>query len=73
MYQYLPCETYESNCDCTDEENSFGLNVGTYNFIKGYLGLRFGTIIKCKVYYKDIGRIVKDGNKIRCFKITVLE
>lgn len=66
-------ETYESNCDCTNIENSFGLNVGTYDFVKEYLGNDKGFIIKCKVYYKDIGRIVKNGNNIRCFRITVLE
>ena len=73
QYQYLPGETYESNCDCTDEENSFGLNVGTYSFAKNYLGNKNGIIVKCKVYYKDIGRIVYEGEKVRCFKITVLE
>ena len=73
QYQYLPGETYESNCDCTSNENSFGLNVGTYDFAKGYLNLKFDFIIKCKVYYKDIGRIVHDGDKVRCCKITVLD
>ena len=73
QYQYLPGETYESHCDCTSDENSFGLNVGTYNFAKDYLSSRKGYIVKCKVYYKDIGRIVYDGEKVRCFKITVLE
>lgn len=72
-YQYLPNQTYESTCDCTDSENSFGLNVGTYDFAKKYLGEKNGMIVKCKVYYKDIGRIVYNGEKVRCFKITVLE
>ena len=73
QYQYLPGETYESTCDCTVSEDSFGLNVGTYSFAKNYLGEKNGIIIKCKVYYKDIGRIVHDGDKVRCFKIIVLE
>ena len=73
QYQYLPGETYESSCDCTDNEDSFGLNVGTYSFAKNYLNDRAGIIVKCKVYYKDIGRIVHNGDKVRCFKITVLE
>ena len=73
QYQYLPGETYESTCDSTNEDNSFGLNVGTYSFAKNYLGEKKGIVIKCKVYYEDIGRIVHDGEKIRCFKITVLE
>ena len=73
QYQYLPGETYESTCDCTNYEDSFGLNVGTYDFAKYYLNDRKGIIVKCKVYYKDIGRIVHDGEKVRCFKMTVLE
>ena len=73
QYQYLSGETYESTCDCTASENSFGLNVGTYSFAKNYLGNKNGIIVKCKVYYRDIGRIVYEGEKVRCFKITVLE
>ena len=73
QYQYLTGETYESTCDCTAEENSFGLNVGTYSFAKNYLREKKGIVIKCKVYYKNIGRIVHDGDKVRCSKITVLE
>ena len=73
QYKYLKGETYESTCDCTVEENSFGLNVGTYDFAKKYLGEKNGIVIKCKVYYKDIGRIVHNGEKIRCFKITILD
>lgn len=72
-YQYLSGEAYESNCDCTAEENSFGLNVGTYNFAESYLGNKNGLIVKCKVNYNDIGRIVHNGEKVRCFKITVLD
>ena len=73
QHQYLPGETYESSCDCTDNEDSFGLNVGTYDFAKKSLNFKPCLIVKCKVYYKDIGRIVKKENKVRCFKITVLE
>ena len=73
QYQYLPGETYESTCDCTKDENSFGLNVGTYEFAKDYLGNKNGIIVKCKINYEDVGRIVHDGEKVRCFKITVLD
>ena len=73
QYQYLPNQTYESTCDCTEEENSFGLNVGTYDFAESYLGRKQGIIVKCKVNYDDIGRIVHNGEKVRCFKITVLD
>ena len=73
QYQYLPGESYESTCDCTANENSFGLNVGTYTFAKLYLGNLKGFVVKCKISYEDIGRIVHDGEKVRCFKITILE
>ena len=73
QYQYLPGGTYESTCDCTNEDYSFGLNVGTYDYAVNYLGLSKGIIVKCKVYYEDLGRIVFYGSMVRCFKITVLE
>ena len=73
QYKYLKGETYESTCDCTSTGNSFGLNVGTFNHAQEYLDDFQGFIAKCKVYYKDIGRIVHNGDKVRCFKITVLE
>ena len=74
QYQYLPGETYESTCDCTNDENSFGLNVGTYEFAKSFGDTKhISTIVKCKISYEDIGRIVHDGEKVRCFKITILE
>ena len=73
QYKYLPEQAYESACDCMVSEDSFGLNVGTYSFAKSYLANKKGLIVKCKINYEDIGRIVHDGEKIRCFKITVLE
>ena len=73
QYQYLPNKTYESHCDCTGAENSFGLNVGTYKFAMSYPITNNCVIAKCKINYEDIGRIVHNGEKVRCFKITVLE
>lgn len=29
--------------------------------------------MKVKVYYKDVGRLVRSGVKIRCTKIEILE
>ena len=71
QYQYLPNETYEAHCDCTDEKNSFGLSVWTYEGAKNYNNR--GLIVKVKVKYEDVGRLVHDSNKIRCFKIEILE
>ena len=74
QYKYEKGCIYESNCDCTEEENSFGLNVGTEMHAKSYgnIFVKY-MIVRCKVYYKDIGRIVHFGQKVRCFKIEILD
>lgn len=69
QYQYLPGETYESHCDYTDNKNSFGLSVWTEEKAKKYCN---ELIIKVKVNYEDVGRVVHDGGKIRVRKLTVL-
>ena len=71
QYQYLPNETYECHCDCTDNEDSFGLSVWTYDNAKNYNDS--GLIVKVKVRYEDVGRLVHNSNKIRCSKIEILE
>ena len=71
QYQYLPNHIYESHCDCTDYGNSFGLSVWTYEGAKNYNNA--GLIVKVKIKYEDVGRLVKMENKIRCFKIEILE
>ena len=73
QYKYEKGGVYESWCDCTSEENSFGLNVGTKEEAKKYLGSQNGFIVRCKVRYEDIGCIVHDGNKVRCFRIEILD
>ena len=70
QYQYLKGETYTSHCDCTNDNNSFGLSAWTYEKASEYCNQ---LVIKVKVYIKDIGRIVHDNKKIRCFKFKVLE
>ena len=71
QYQYLPNETYECHCDCTNVEDSFGLSAWTYEGAKSYDCT--GLIVKVKVKYEDVGRLVHNSNKIRCFKIEILE
>ena len=71
QYQYLPNEVYECHCDCTNDENSFGLSAWTYEGAKNYNNT--GLIVKVKVKYEDVGRLVHNSNKVRCFKIEVLE
>jgi len=67
----LPGSTYEAHADFTDEENSFGLSAWTEEEAKNYNDT--GLIVKVKIYYKDVARVVHKGGKIRCTKLTVLE
>ena len=71
QYQYLKGGVYECHCDCTKDENSFGLSVWTKKDAKKFNNS--GLIVKIKIKYEDIGRIVHDGGKIRCFKFEVLD
>ena len=74
IYKYEPGKVYESNCDCTGNENSFGLNVGTYEFVDCYCSdYENSIIVKCKVRYEDVGRLVNNNKKVRYFKIEILD
>ena len=66
----MPGETYESFCDCSNKENSFGLSVWTEEEAREYCD---ELVVKVKVNYEDVGRVVDNGGKIRCRKITVLD
>jgi hypothetical protein len=70
QYQYLANNEYESWCDCSSNENSFGLSVWTYDKAKEYCN---ELVVKVKVNYSDVGRVVHNGGKIRCFKFTTLD
>ena len=70
QYQYQPNQTYESWCDCSSVENSFGLSVWTEEKARDYCN---ELVVKVKVNYEDVGRVVHQGGKIRCRKLTVLD
>ena len=70
QYQYLPGETYECFADGSDEEFSFGFSVGTKEKAENYCN---ELVVKCKIYYRDVARVVHNGKKIRCSRITILE
>ena len=74
QYKYEKGGIYESWCDCSWDEDSFGLNVGTEMHAKSY-GKNHNKyiIVGCKVKYEDVGRVVHNGDKIRCFKIEILD
>lgn len=70
QYKYEKGGTYESWCDCSNEENSFGLSVWDEPNARDYCD---ELVVKVKVNYEDVGRVVHNGGKIRCFKIKILE
>src|SRR5574344_738435 len=71
QYQYLKNGIYECHCDCTNDENSFGLSGWTEDGAKEYNNT--GLIVKVKVRYEDVGRLVHNSNKVRCSKIEILD
>ena len=69
QYQYLPGEVYETFADYSCDENSFGFSAWTEEEAEDYCN---ELVIKVKIYYKDVARVVHNGGKIRCCKMTVL-
>lgn len=70
QYQYLKGETYETWCDCSDNEDSFGFSAWTKDEARNYCD---ELVVRVKVRYEDVGRVVHNGGKIRCFKIEILD
>src|SRR5574344_915926 len=71
QYQYLKNGISHCHCDCTNYENSFGLSVWTEKEAIDYNNT--GLIVKVKVRYEDVGRLVHNSNKVRCSKIEILD
>ena len=69
-YQYLKGHTYETWCDCSAEENSYGFSAWTEKGARDYCG---ELVVRVKVRYEDVGRVVHNGGKIRCFKLEILD
>ena len=70
QYQYLKGETYETWCDCSADENSFGFSAWTEEKAREYCN---ELVVRVKIRYEDVGRVVHDGGKIRCFKMEILD
>ena len=70
QYKYEKNGIYESWCDCSNEENSFGLSVWDEPNARRYCN---ELVVRVKVNYEDVGRVVHNGGKIRCFKIEILD
>ena len=70
QYKYEKGGTYESWCDCSDDESSFGLSVWDEPNAREYCS---ELVVRVKVNYEDVGRVVHNGGKIRCFKIEILD
>ena len=69
QYKYEKGGVYESTADFTAEENSFGLSAWTEEKAKAYCN---ELVVRVKIYYKDVARVVHRGGKIRATKIEVL-
>ena len=70
QYKYEKGEHYESWCDCSNDEASCGLSVWDEPNEREYCE---GLVVRVKVNYEDVGRVVHNGGKIRCFKIEILD
>ena len=70
QYQYLKGHTYETWCDCSSNESSFGFSAWTEKEARAYCD---ELVVRVKVRYEDVGRVVHDGGKIRCFKMEILD
>ena len=70
LYKYEKGGIYESWCDCSNDENSFGLSVWDEPNARKYSR---ELVVRVKVNYEDVGRVVHNGGKIRCFKLEVLD
>jgi hypothetical protein len=71
QHKYEVGETYTSHCDCTNEVDSFGLSAQMKDDNSRYYNER--KLLKVLIHMSDIGRIGHGNNKIRCFKLKVLE
>ena len=74
QYKYEKGGVYETHADYTDAEDSFGFGAGTESFALdyGYNSLGEGMLVRVKIYYKDVARVLYGGRKIRACKIEVL-
>lgn len=70
QYQYLKGNTYETWCDCSHNEDSFGFSAWTEEDARMYCNK---LVVRVKIRYEDVGRVVYGGGKIRCFKMEVLD
>jgi len=71
MYKYEVGRVYESTCDCNDYRDSFGLSAWS---LEGALRYCKERMMKVKINVEDIGIIIQNNdNKIRCYKLEVLE
>ena len=76
QYKYEKGGVYETHADYTDAEDSFGFGAGTKDFCEDYGGFAHcdhNILVRVKIYYKDVARVVHNGDKIRACKIEVLD
>ena len=70
LYQYLKGETYETWCDCSADENSFGFSAWTKTGARSYCN---ELVVRVKIRYEGVGGVLHYVGRIRCFKMKVLD
>ena len=70
QYHYEKNGVYETWCDCSNSANSFGLSAWTEEKARDYCD---ELVVRVKIKYEDVGRVVHNGGKIRCFRFEVLD
>ena len=70
QYKYVKGGVYESTADFTADENSFGLSAWTEKKAREYCS---ELVVRVKIYYDDVARVVHKGGKIRATKIEILD
>ena len=70
QYRYMPNKIYECFADASDDEDSFGLSAWIKKEAEEYCS---ELVVKVKIYYKDVARVVHNGGKIRCSRLTVMD
>jgi len=70
-YKYEPNKEYEAHCNYNvNEEHSFGLSAGTKECALDYCEEK---LFKIKINVDDIAVIIRNGEKLRCCKLYVME
>jgi hypothetical protein len=72
QYKYEVGKTYQSHCDC-DLTNKLSFGLSAWGKKEAQVYCNDGRMLKVQIPISKIGAIVDGNNKIRCFKLRVIE